>query len=487
MNSQFTQDFIKKLLDRIDVLEATITMLNEKVATLTEENTRLKEENASLKEQLNKNSKNSSKPPSSDVFDKPTPKSLRKKSSKNQGAQKGHKGSGFTMNKKPDAFVNHIPQICNTCDLFGKCISCGIKNKRYEVDIVIETKTTQHQVLAFECPKLNNTVISGDFPKNITSTMQYGVNLKSLAIALNTMGMISIERTHNILSDLFNIPISTGTIHKMVSKCADRLVPIIDEIKERIVAAPIVNFDETGTRVNKKIKWVHNSSNSQYTYLSVEDKRGCEGINSSGILPNFNGIAVHDCWSSYWKYYGVTHSVCCAHLLRELTGIIENYPKQTWAQDMINLLLRMKKVRDKAVNDGKDSLSYYHINSFNKSYLNIVADAREINPIPEKIQGKRGRHRKGKIRSLIERLFDYKASICLFTNNFNVPFDNNQAERDVRMIKVKTKVSGCFRTTKGCQDFLNIMSYIGTAKKHGISPLLALKKALLGERNFIFT
>ncbi|MGL5714712.1 MAG: DUF6444 domain-containing protein, partial [Paraclostridium sp.] len=270
MNSQFTQNFIKELLDRIDVLTrlteeqaAVITALTEKVATLTEENTK-------LKEQLNKNSKNSSKPPSTDVFDKPTPKSLRKKSSKNQGAQKGHKGSSFLINKEPDAFVSHIPKSCNTCDLFGKCISCGIKNKRYEVDIVIETKITQHQVLAFECPKLNNSIISGNFPENITSTMQYGINLKSLAVALNTMGMVSIERTHNILSDLFNISISTGTIHKMVSECAGRLQSTVNEIKEKLVDSPIVNFDETGTRVNKKTMWVHNSSNSQYTFLSIE-------------------------------------------------------------------------------------------------------------------------------------------------------------------------------------------------------------------------
>lgn len=487
MNSQFTQDFIKELLDKIDTLTrltedqaAMITALTERVATLTEEN-------AKLKEQLNKNSKNSSKPPSSDVFDKPTPKSLRKKSSKEQGAQKGHKGSSFSINKEPDAFISHIPQKCNSCDLFGKCISCGIKNQRYEVDIVVETKITQHQVLAFECPKLNNAVIAGNFPENITSTMQYGVNLKSLAVALNTIGMISIERTHNILSDLFNIPISTGTIHKMVSECAGRLMSTINEIKERIIDSPIVNFDETGTRVDKSTKWVHNSSNSQYTYLSVEDKRGHEGITSSGILPKFKDIAVHDCWPSYWKYDDVTHSVCCAHLLRELTGIIENHPKQTWAQDMLELLLRMKKIRDKAVSKGKECLSYYYTYSFRKSYLSIIEKARELNPIPERISGKRGRQGKGKIRSLIERLFDYEGSVCLFTKNFNVPFDNNQAERDVRMIKVKTKVSGCFRTTKGCQDFLDIMSYIGTAKKHGISPLLSLKKALLGESNFIFT
>ncbi|MEG2974001.1 MAG: IS66 family transposase [Clostridium sp.] len=487
MSNQFTPDFIQKLVDKIDVLTSLIVDQTSTINKLTETIATLTEENAKLKEQLNKNSKNSSKPPSSDGFNKPEPKSLRKSTGKKQGAQKGHKGSSFSITKDPDVFVSHVPSRCNECDLLGQCTSCAIMNKRYEVDVVVETKVTQHQILAFQCPKLNNATIAGSFPENINSTMQYGVNLKAVAVALNTIGMVSIGRTHEILSDLFCIPISTGTIHKMVTECADRLSPAIEAIKASIIDAPIVNFDETGIRVDKKTLWVHNASNDKYTHLTVEDKRGHEGITSSGILPIFRGIAVHDCWASYWKYDSVTHSVCCAHLLRELTGIIENHPKQTWAQDMLDLLLKMKEIRDKAVFKGKENLSYYYTHGFKKSYFSIIEKARELNPIPEKIPGKRGRQGKGKIRALIERFFDYEGAVCLFTKNFNVPFDNNQAERDVRMVKVKTKVSGCFRTRKGAQDFLDIMSYVGTAKKHGKSPLLALRNVLLGKSNFIFT
>ncbi len=154
---------------------------------------------------------------------------------------------------------------------------------------------------------------------------------------------------------------------------------------------------------------------------------------------------------------------------------------------MIDLLLEMKEVRDKAVFMNKEKLSYYYTNGFHKIYLSIINKAKKLNPIPEKEPGKRGRHGKGKIRSLIERLFDYEGEVCLFTKNFYVPFDNNQAERDVRMIKVKTKVSGCFRTQEGAKSFMTIISYLGTAKKHRISPIAALKKALLGEENFIFS
>ena len=406
---------------------------------------------------------------------------------KKQGGQKGHKGKGFSITQSPDEVINHMPSKCNGCPNFGTCTSCGVAGKRYEVDIVVDTKVILHQTLAFSCPNQNNEVIAGTFPNNITSTMQYGHNLEALVVALNTIGMVSINRTHDLLSDLFGVPISTGTIHNMVWECSNRLEPVVEQIRQKVSQSPIIHFDETGTRVDKKTCWVHNASNDIYAYLTIEDKRGKEGIDSSGVLPNFYGIALHDCWASYWKYDHATHAVCCAHLLRELTGIIENHSTQTWAQEMLDLLLNMKEVRDKAVFMRKENLSYYYLNSFHKEYSAIIERARKLNPIPEKQPGKRGRQGKGKIRSLIERLFDYKAEVCLFTKNFAVPFDNNQAERDVRMIKVKTKVSGCFRTKEGAKSFTTIMSYLGTAKKHGFSPLVALKKALLGDGEFIFS
>lgn len=487
-------DFIKTLLDKIDYLTALSSeqaqIISEQAATinkLTEIIKKQEIEIAELKEKLNKNSKNSSKPPSTDGLNKPQPKSLRKPSDKKQGAQKGHKGSGFSITQDPDDIISHIPDACKNCSSFGNCSnSCVVAEKRYEVDVVVQTKVILHQAMSVECPKCNNEILKGEFPENITSTMQYGQNLQALVIALNTIGMVSINRTHEILSDLFCIPISTGTIHKMVTECAKKILPIIDEIKEKLIASPIVHFDETGTRVDNKTRWVHNASNSKYTYLTVEDKRGHKGMESSGILPKYKGIAVHDCWQSYWKYDAVVHAICCAHLLRELIGIKENHPDQIWAQKMIDLLLDMKKQRDKAVFMSKDGLSYYYTHKFHQTYQTIIEEARELNPIPEKEPGKRGRQAKGKIRSLIDRLFDNEDSVCLFIKNFNVPFDNNQAERDVRMVKVKTKVAGCFRTLEGAKNFLTIMSYLGTAKKHGISPMKALRKALSDEGEFIF-
>ena len=253
-----------------------------------------------------------------------------------------------------------------------------------------------------------------------------------------------------------------------------------------MIGSALGHFDETGTRVDKKLWWVHDASNCEYTYLDISPKRGTAGMEQCGVLPEFKGIAMHDCWASYWNYPDIQHAVCCAHLLRELTGIDENHPDQKWASAFIDLLLEMKKVKDKAVEKGKDSLSYYHYHKFDKKYDRLIEQARKENPLPETTEKKRGRKKKGKILALVERLANYKASVCLFIHNFAVPFDNNQAERDLRMIKVKTKVSGCFRSEDGAREYLKIMSYIGTAHKQGYNAFEAIKNAILGHSDFIF-
>lgn len=182
----------------------------------------------------------------------------------------------------------------------------------------------------------------------------------------------------------------------------------------------------------------------------------------------------------------MTHAICCAHLLRELNGVIENHPEQTWAARFKKLLLDMKKVRDKALLSDKDEVSYYHRHKFDVEYDAIIKTAYEENPIPETPANKRGRKKKSKVLNLICRLDNYKESVCLFIKNLCVPFDNNQAERDLRMVKVKTKVSGCFRREEGAQEYLTIMSYIGSAHKHGINAFTAIREALNGNLDIIF-
>lgn len=232
---------------------------------------------------------------------------------------------------------------------------------------------------------------------------------------------------------------------------------------------------------------MHNASNADYnTFLSIHKKRGWLGTNAAGVLPFYHGIVVHDCWGSYWKYKGVIHAICCAHLLRELNGVAENHPEQTWAPRFRELLLTMKKAKEEALAGGRDSVSCNQLELFDKQYDEIIKTAYTENPLPETRSKKRGRQKKSKVLNLIGRLEKYKASVCLFIKNFCVPFDNNQAERDIRMVKVKTKVSGCFRTMEGAQEYLTIMSHIGTARKHGINPYEAIRSALSGNPDIIF-
>ncbi|GAU75466.1 transposase [Fusibacter sp. 3D3] len=286
--------------------------------------------------------------------------------------------------------------------------------------------------------------------------MQYGDNLEALVIALNTSGMMGVKRTHDILSAVFGIPISTGTIFSMVKECGLKLKDTVEIIRQTICDLPHVHFDETGLRVNQELHWVHGASNESFTYLSVEEKRGTIGMDSSGVLPNFSGIAIHDFWKSYFKYTDASHAMCNAHLIRELTGILENNPCQLWALEAIELLLQMKKAKDIAISRAKISLSDDCLNYFSEKYDRIFEKAIIQNPIKSK-SGKRGRPKQGKIGALINRFVEYKGEVCLFVDDFSIPFTNNLAEQDIRMIKVKQKVAGCFRTKTGADTFATIM------------------------------
>lgn len=464
MPDVITREFVQQLLDQIASLTATVESLTTANKEQTELIAQLNQTIQELKEQLNKNSKNSSKPPSSDGLKKS--KSLRKPSGKKQGGQEGHPGTHLAVIAEPDDIVKHMPSECEGCPHYEMCRGTAcVAEKRHVVDAVVTVSVTEHQALEIPICMAHGGTRRGNFPEDVKAAVQYGTNLQALSVALNTVGAVSVKRTHEILSAVFNIPIATGTISNMVGRCAEAVSGAVAAIKQRMADSALGHFDETGTRVDGKTWWVHDASNCEYTYLDISPKRGSAGMEQCGVLPGFRGIAVHDCWAPYWKYGDITHAVCCAHLLRELTGVCENHPDQEWASGFIGLLMEMKKARDKAAEAGKESLSGYYLRKFDKRYDELIGKGREENPIPDLPEKKRGRRKKGKVLALVERLAQYKASVCLFVKNFFVPFDNNQAERDLRMIKVKTKVSGCFRSEEGARDYLKIMSYVGTAHK----------------------
>ena len=460
---------------------------NTNISSLTDTVKKLEEEIKELRRQLKLNSSNSSKPPSTDGFKKPNRNnSLRTKSGKKPGGQVGHKGANLSIPHEPDEVKQYIPNKCKGCPNLENCIASSnifeCTESRYVVDVKVITTVTEHQTLkVVECPH-NEVVTPSSFPPNIKAHVQYGESITVLSGLLSTYGAVSLKRIHVLLGSLLGVKISPATIYSMVSKCAKMVEPIMEKVKTLITQADVGHFDETGIRALGKLFWVHNSSTDMYTYQTVNQKRGSEGMEDNGVLSLFKGVAVHDCWNSYWFFEDVLHAVCGAHLLRELNGVIDNNPEHTWAVKCKDLLLNMLNTKKNSIDLGLEKLDEDKIKQYYKEYDDIfkIAD-KECPPPPEPTEKKRGRKAKGKERALIERLVTLKDSVCLFIKNFAVPFDNNQAERDVRNVKTKAKVSGGYRSLEGVKDYLTIMSYLSTANKHGINAFKALTSAFAGE------
>lgn len=447
------------------------------IERLEQENKLLRQEIAELRERLNTNSRNSSKPPSSDGLSKPKPTSLRKKSGKKPGAQKGHEGHGFVLTEPISAIIFHKPTQCLNCSRNGVCISCGRSEARNVVDVEISTKVTRHYTEQYICPLLEDKIISGQFPQGINSSIQYGNGIRALAIALNTSGMVSVDRVHKILAGILGLPISTGTITAMVNQFATTIHPVVEDIKNALLRGSMVNCDETSTRVNGGLCWIHAAVDNDYTYLSLQSKRGFKGMENAGFLPAYSGTIVHDCWAPYWKFSNVAHGLCGAHLLRELQGIIDNDPTSTWAVSMQKLLREMNGIRNETLASGETAIPQNLVVNLLRRYSIILGKARRKYPIES---SKAGRPRKGKLRALIDRMIEHKDEVCLFLRNLLAPFTNNLAEQSIRMVKVKNKVSGCFRTFSGSANFVAIMSYLHTAMKHKVAAYTAILNALAG-------
>ena len=472
MAKEFEHVSEAEYIRRIAVLEAQVFELlavNQKLQNTVE----------NLVAMLGRNSRNSSMPPSSDGYAKPCPKSLREKSGKKPGAQNGHKGNGFKIMREPDEIREHKPCQCSGCPHELICVG-RVSDTRYEVDISLSTRIVAHKAYAFQCTRMKGQTLKGSFPNGINSAIQYGANVAALATALTTNGMMSVKRTHEILSGVFGVPICVGTVASFVSRCADQVKTAVSMIKEKLASSELAHFDETGIRAEGKLHWVHSASDKLFTFLSVERKRGKEGMDTAGVLPRFKGTAIHDCWKPYFDYTRMSHGLCVAHILRELVGVHEN-TGQTWAKSLIELLLEIKKAKETLTGQEETRFPDPQWASFSERYDALVADGIRANPLPKKTEGKRGRAYRGKVLALAERLVLHKGEVCLFATDFSVPFDNNLAERDLRMLKVKQKVSGCFRTERGASEFATIMSYTATCRKHGVFAFEAIKAALIGD------
>lgn len=433
-----------------------------------------------LESRLNTNSKNSNKPPSSDGFKRT--KSLRKKSGKKSGAQKGHPGHTLKMIDNPDKIQVHRVKQCRDCGTSLADQAAESVEKRQVFDMPpLKLIVTEHQAEQKTCPHCG-ACNKASFPENVTRPVQYGPEIKAFAIYLNQYQLIPYDRTGELLKDLFGQPFSEGSLFTANQACYDALADAEQEIKQQLLNSPVVHCDETGARVEGKTNWLHTVSTPDLTCYSIHPKRGSDAMDEMGILPFYTGIAKHDFWSAYFKYTSCDHSFCNDHHLRELTWVIEN-EHQAWAQQMHDLLLDAKAAVDEAKENSKTRLELEQLMDFVSRYSNIIALGYRENPFFEvwpKPKGKRGKPKKTKARNLLERLDKHRMETLNFMYDFRIPFGNNQAERDIRMTKVQQKISGGFRSMQGAKIFCRIRGYISTVKKNSVPVLGAIQDALLG-------
>ena len=432
---------------------------------------------AELERQINQNSKNSSRPPSTDGF-KRVPKK-RKKGKNPPGGQKGHKGNTMEFTKEPDFIEEHRASICEGCGASLDGVEPITVEKRQVNDIPPpEIYVTEHVGESVICPHCGQ-YHAAPFPAHVKSPLQYGPYIRALMVYLCIYQLIPYDRASEFFSDVYGRAPSKGTIIKTCSDCSEKLVDVEEKIKEHLLKKHVLHADETGMQVNGKREWVHTVSDEKLTFYAHHKKRGSVAIDEMGIIPQFSGVLVHDCWAPYFRYT-CTHALCNAHLLRELEGISENF-SQNWSVAMQNLLIEiLEEIRETPEN--VISLSPERIRDYEERYDAILRMGDEENPIstiPEQ-KKKRGRPKKTKPQNLIARFRLYKENILRFIKDFRVPFTNNQAERDVRMVKVQQKISGTFRSTEGASNFCRIRGYISTVKKNAVPVLESIRGAFGG-------
>jgi transposase len=433
-----------------------------------------------LEDQIAKNSHNSSKPPSSDGLKKRAKRSLRHPSGKKSGGQPGHAGHCLEAVAEPDHIEVHEVKQCEHCQAALSDAEVSGYEKRQVFDLpVVKVEVREHQVEIKTCGQCGQ-VNTAEFPSSVTHKTQYGPRIRSQMVYFNQYHFIPLERTAEVFADLYQQSISQGTVMTANRKVAQKVSKANQQVKTYLATTKDpVGFDETGTRIAGKLNWLHSSSNERATYYEIHPKRGSEAIDKIGILPKRTGWSIHDFWKPYLKYRLAKHGLCNAHHLRELIFIAEQ-KQQTWATEMIELLLKVKQAIEVARSAAQSNLSKTQITRFENEYDQIVSQGLLLNPTPERPPGKRGRLKQSRAKNMLDRLFEHKEKVLAFMYDFKVPFDNNLAERDIRMVKVQQKVSGGFRSQAGAKIFCQIRSYISTTRKNNFPILDAISLALLG-------
>jgi transposase len=453
----------------VEELRATITVLQ---TTISEQ----REMITQLQAKLGANSTNSNRPPSSDGLKKGQPKSrsLRQRSGKKPGGQLDHPGTTLAWSEIPDEIVVHtLPAQCDACDApllgpisFASRQVFDIAEPRY---VVTEHRAAEVQCV---CGKLHRR----EFPAGVNAPMQYGPNIEGIAVYLTQHHMLPVLRTSDLITDFFGLSFSAASVQQAVTDAAERLAPTVDAIADALRGVPVAHADETGMRVDSKLHWMHTLATPLLTWVGIHQKRGCEAMEDFDILPHFRGTLVHDGLESYRGFDDCIHSLCNAHHLRELKALAED-SKQPWIQKMSNLL--QSACHEVNINnDGR--LSQDRIKDYRSRYQKIIRIGERANPVRASYW-KRGRTKQSSATNLLRRLRKYADDVWRFSVDPAVPFTNNLAEQAIRMLKVKQKISGCFRSEQGASRFCIIRTYFETMRKQGCNILKTLTQALQGE------
>lgn len=452
----WAKELIQQLIAKNNILEARVRELEAQVA---------------------KNSSNSGKPPSSDGLKKPQKtKSQRGTSGKKPGGQSGRAGKTLEQVPEPDHIIIHSPEVCGSCNQSLDEIKGASVERRQVFDLPEpKVEVTEHRVESKICPCCGE-MSKGSFPETVTAYTQYGERVQALAAYFSHQHFLPFDRLSQMFSDIFGIEISPGTCVNIDRRLYEKLESFEINLKAHLIASQVLHFDETGMRCEKKLHWIHVASSEFATFFGIHAKRGKGAIEAFEILPEFEGTAVHDHWFPYFAYQNVQHGLCNAHHLRELTFVFE-HEKEDWAKEMKDFLLKAKQ----EIEERDDMLSKGRKEALIEEYGGIVLKGliyhANLPPLP---QCKKGKQKQRPGKNLLDRLADHHESVLRFINDSSVPFTNNQAEQDVRMVKLKQKISGGFRKLKGGEIFCRIRSYISTARKQGWRIWDALAEAVQG-------
>ena len=468
------EDTIAALQAENAQLRGEVAVAGETIATLSAQVAALLERVKDLEGQRATTSRNSSKPPSSDGPAR-VPQSLRGKSGKKPGGQPEHRGAHLRLVAVPDHVEVQRPAVCPACrEALDDGTVLGSERRQVIETPPLRPVVTEYQGLRVRCPHCR-AVTTGPFPPGVTAPVQYGPRLRAIAVYLTHQQLLPYGRTRAVLRDLLGCAVSEGTLAALAQDAAERLAMVEGLIADALRAGDLLHNDETGLSVRGKRWWLHTASTARLTHYGVHPKRGAAATDALGILPRFGGTSVHDGWAPY-RQYACRHALCNAHHLRELAWV-EEQEGQAWAPGMAALLREIKARVEAARGAGRTDLPARTRAAFRRRYLRLIADGLAANPPPAEPDGvprRRGRRKQSKARNLLDRL-QRQDEVLAFMEDFAIPFDNNQAEQDVRMVKVQQKVSGPFRSEAGAHAFARVRGYLSTLRKQGIPALAALE------------